>query len=107
MTSTIVNLTLLKVNEELENFLDMAQEPYYQSALNDVEFRQKLTAFILNRLPNRYLTVEPEKAEGLNSTRFIFTTQERLNIENLIHLGIYYLFQKHEHLASLPSLQGF
>jgi hypothetical protein len=45
MASTIVNVTLLKVIEELENILEIDLDQSDQKALNDPELRQKLIAF--------------------------------------------------------------
>jgi hypothetical protein len=94
MASTIVNVTLLKVIEELENILEIDLDQSDQKALTDPELRQKLIAFVLNRMPNRYLTIESEKVALITSRFVVFTTQEKLKIENLIHQGIYYLLQR-------------
>ena len=94
MASTIVNVTLLKVIEELENILEIDLDQSDQKALTDPELRHKLISFVLNRMPNRYLTIESEKVASITSRFFLFKTQEKLKIENLIHQGIYYLLQK-------------
>jgi hypothetical protein len=88
MASTLVNLTLLKVNEELQNIFEFDLDPITQKIFADNYLRQKLIAYVLQRLPNRYLTIETEKL-GLGVSRFtVFSTQEKLKIEELIYQGI-------------------
>ena len=90
MTSTIVNLTLLKVSEELENILEKPHT-HKQTVLNESEFRQKIIAYVLNRVPNHYLTISLEKLSLLSSVLRDFPIQESLRITTLIHLRIYEL----------------
>jgi hypothetical protein len=97
MALTMINLTLLKVNEEIENLLACSPtNRKYQIYLNDPDFRQKLMAYILSRIPNRHLAVEVGKEPSIASEFFIYSTQERLQIENRIHQGIDYLLQGEE-----------
>ena len=91
----VINTTLIKVKEELENFLEIyTANKLYQKTLTDPDLRQKLIAYILNRMPNRYLAVERENISLSSSQNLIFSTQEALEIEKLIHQGISYLNQK-------------
>jgi hypothetical protein len=95
MTDTIiVNITLMKVQEELDILLDIYPNKLYQKSLTDPDLRQELIAYVLNRMPNRYLALESENISLISSHNFIFSTQEALEIEKLIHQGIYYLNQK-------------
>jgi len=95
MASTIINLTLLKVNEELENLLENSLDPTYRIVLNDPDLRQKLIVYVLNRIPNRHMAIEIEKVSLLTSQFLVLSTQESLKMEKLIHQGIYYLIQKY------------
>lgn len=95
MASTIINLTLLKINEELENLLENSLDPTYQRVLNDSDLRQKLIVYVLNRMPNRHIAIETEKVSLLASQFFMFSTQECLKMEKIIHQGIYYVSQKY------------
>lgn len=96
MASTIVNLTLLKVNEELQNILEFDLDPTTQKLFADTYLRQQLIAYVLQRLQNRYLTIEPEKL-ALSVSKFtVFSTQEKLKIENLIYQGIYHILDFQE-----------
>lgn len=91
MAMKLVNLTLLKVNEELENLLDKRPEVTYQAKLQDPDFRQKLIAYVLNRVPNRYVAVEAENESSISSEFLIYSNQERLDMEKRIYQGIYSL----------------
>lgn len=96
MASTIVNLTLLKVNEELQNILEFDLDAITQKIFADNYLRQQLIAYVLQRVPNRYLTIEQEKL-ALNVSQFtVFSTQERLKIENLIYQGIFQVLDSQE-----------
>lgn len=96
MANTLVNLTLLKVNEELQNILEFDLDAITQKIFADNYLRQQLIAYVLQRLPNRYLTIAPEKL-ALGIAHFaVFSTQERLKIENLIYQGIFQLLDSQE-----------
>lgn len=96
MTTTIVNLTLLKLSEELENILAVYSEHTYQRTLNNPDLRTKLVAYVLNRMPNRYITVEEAEMPLLSSQSILFSTHESLKMEKLIHQGIYDLNDKQD-----------
>lgn len=96
MSTTIVNLTLLKLSEELENILAIYSENTYQKTLNDPDSRTKLIAYVLNRMPNRYITVEEEEMSLISSQSLLFSTDESLKMEKLIHQGIYDMSQKQD-----------
>lgn len=96
MTTTIVNLTLLKLSEELENILAIYSEHTYQKTLTSQDLRTKLVAYVLNRMPNRYITVEEEEMPLISSQSLLFSTHESLKMEKLIHQGIYDLSQKQD-----------
>ncbi|HEY9651728.1 MAG TPA: late competence development ComFB family protein [Coleofasciculaceae cyanobacterium] len=94
MSTTIVNLTLLKLSEELENILAIYSEHTYQRTLNNPDLRTKLVAYVLNRMPNRYITVEEEELSLISSQSILFSTHESLKMEKLIHQGVYDLSEK-------------
>lgn len=87
----LVNLTLLRLNEELENLIDKHPKQTYQAQLKDPDFRQKLIAYVLNRIPNRYIAVEAENESSISSELLIYSNQERLDMEKKIYQGIYSL----------------
>lgn len=87
----LVNLTLLRVNEELELLLDKHPDRTDQTQLQDPDFRQKLIAYVLNRIPNRYVAVEAENESSISSEFLIYSNQERLDMEKRIEQGIHSL----------------
>jgi hypothetical protein len=94
MAVEIVNLTLLKVKEELDLILENYPNQIYQKTLTDHDMRQQLIVYVLNRLPNRHLAIDIENISLIRSKLVNVSTQESLKIENLIHQGIYQLNQK-------------
>ncbi len=94
MASTLINLTLLKLNDELENFLVIYPDKIYQEILTDPEFRLELIAYVLNRTPNRYITVELGNVTSTSSDSVVSSTEESVRLERLIHQGISHISQK-------------
>ncbi|HEY9596995.1 MAG TPA: hypothetical protein V6D33_04945 [Cyanophyceae cyanobacterium] len=91
MPKTLINLTLLKLNEELDNILAEFQTSTYRTTLTDQELRQSLMVYVLNRMPNRHLVIETEQISCLYSLNFLGLIEESLTMQNLVHQGIYYL----------------
>ena len=101
MATQIVNLTLLKVNEELNDFLELCPEQSYQSISTNNDLFQEIIVYVLNRITNRFLAI-PEESLSLIAPQFLrISTQEKLEIENLISQGIYQLM----HQGTMPELQ--
>lgn len=95
-----VNLTLLKVNEELDVFLDNHTAYIYKRAFNQPEFRQRLLAFILKRIPNRYASLESASKFASFSPKSVnFTHQEKIMVQKLIYRGFYQLYQRDQENA--------
>lgn len=94
MAMTLVNLTLLKVNEEVENFLTSYPNLVDRTTLKDQNFRPQLIAYVLNRIPNRHLVIESKNESSISSPLPIYSTQEQLDIEKRIYQGIFALTQK-------------
>jgi hypothetical protein len=90
MTKNLVNLTIYKVNQELETILENYPEHPYQEAFANPDIRQNLIAYILNRIPNHYITVEPEEKQQVltNSDYLCHSLEYSLHIEDIIHQGI-------------------
>ncbi len=94
MAMKLVNLTLLKVNEELESFLVSYPDIVDQKILKDPDFRPKIIAYVLSRIPNRYVAIESENEASFLSQFPIYSTQEQLDMEKRIYQGIYSLSKK-------------
>lgn len=93
MSIAIVNLTLLKLNEELKNFASLHPEKFYQNILADRELCQELIVYVLNRIQNRFIALPEEEVSSLN-VQFI-SSKESLEIENLLLQGIYQITNRH------------
>lgn len=91
MAMTLVNLTLLKLNEELEIFLTNYPDLINRTMLKDPAFRPTLIAYVLSHIPNRYVALEVEKVATFYSKLPPASTQEQLDIEKSIYQGIYNL----------------
>jgi hypothetical protein len=91
MAVEIVNLTLLKVKEELNVILENYPNQIYQKTLSDHDMRQQLIVYVLNRIPNHHLAIDIDNISLISSKLLTFSTQESLEIEKLIHQGIYQL----------------
>lgn len=90
-----VNLTLLKVTEELDVFLANHTAYIYKKAFNQPEFRQRLLAYILKRIPNRYASLQSaSKLSSISSKPGNFTQQEKILIQKLIYRGFYQLYRR-------------
>lgn len=103
MAMTLVNVTLLKVNEELENFLTSYPDLVDRTTLKDPNFRPKLTAYVLSRVPNRHMAVEAKYEESIFSQLPTYSTKEQLEIEKRIYQGIFSLTKK-EHNQEVSSI---
>lgn len=88
----IINLTLLKVNGELENFTETIYPAYtYQKILNNPQLRQKLLAYVSDRIPNRYVMLSWERIISMSPESLYFSTREKLEIKRLVQQGVVYL----------------
>ncbi|MEO8893960.1 MAG: late competence development ComFB family protein [Coleofasciculaceae cyanobacterium] len=91
---TLVNLTLLKVTEEIENFLASYPDLVDRTTLKDQNFRPQLVAYVLSRIPNRYVAIEAKNESSISTSLSIYSTQEQLVIEKRIYQGIFALNKK-------------
>ena len=105
MSYQLINLTLPVVVAQIETVLaDYPQSPY-QIAFSLPEMRQRLVAYVLSYIPNRY-TVQGEDIK-LKESKFLrpWPTQELLQIENLIHGGILHLLQENAEWVGIRLTQ--
>ncbi len=92
MGITLVNITLLKVNGELENFSGTIYPAYtYHKILTNPQLRQKLLAYVLSRMINRYLALTPEKILLNSPESLYYSTREKLELKKLVQQGVVYL----------------
>jgi hypothetical protein len=96
MTNKLINLTLLKVNAEIEGTLPTYPEDIYQKISQDSNFKNKLLAYVLTRIPNRYIATNEENIPEFWSESVFCSLHEQIEIEELIQQGVYYLVNKQE-----------
>lgn len=94
MAMKLVNLTLLKVNEEVEIFLASYPDLVDRTTLKDQNFRPQLVAYVLSRIPNRHVAIDVNNEFSIYSPLPIYSTQEQLDIEKQIYRGIFALNKK-------------
>lgn len=107
MSKNLVNLTIPIVVQELEDILETYPHHPYQEAFAHPDFRQILIAYILNRIPSHYITVdEAEKQELVNSDSLRAFLEQTLHIETVIHQGIEKILcdQAHELNRHIPEV---
>ena len=90
MSQQIINLTLPVVIQEIENIFDGCFYHPYQQAFAIPELRQKLIAYVLNRIRNRYVVIEEQATISDN----LCSQEQRLHIEAVIQSGIHQVFQE-------------
>lgn len=107
MSKTLVNLTIPIVVQELEDILETYPHHPYQEAFANPDFRQILIAYILNRIPNHYITVDDTEAQTLtNSDELRGFLEHTLHIKTIIHQGIEKILceQAHEVNRYIPEI---
>ncbi|UKO96424.1 hypothetical protein [Nostoc sp. UHCC 0870] len=98
---TVVNLTQQSVLGEIENVLDTYSYYPYQQAFAIPDLRQELIAFVLNRIPCFYSAVAElqlvppscDQESQVNQKLPRSPLEQQLHVQNLIHQGIYAIFQ--------------
>jgi hypothetical protein len=85
MSYQLVNETLLIVDQEINDFLmDFPQDHPFQMALSLPLFRQKLTAKILSKIPNRHKIYCNEWSKKISADCFLGLAKERSLITQAI-----------------------
>lgn len=76
---------------ELENILTIAPTRLHREIADNPDLKQKLIAYILRRMPNKYITVSEENIGKIISQTASCPTWEQFEIEELLKQAIYYL----------------
>ncbi len=103
MTISIVNLTLLDVNAELENLLVFYPAQIQRKIIANPDLREKLLAYVLKRINNHYVARCKENIPIIPPHILYCSTLEQLEIEELIQQGIYYLLKQAKSSSSLKK----
>jgi hypothetical protein len=88
MAQTIVNLTLPVVTQKISQLLTTYPQRPHQELFNSPDVRQKLTAYVLSRLPVIYVTMDNSQAYDLDPSVDCYSHKQNQQIEQLIHQGI-------------------
>jgi hypothetical protein len=88
MTQAIVNLTLPTVTDKIDDILAAYPLYEYRQVFAVPELRQKLTAYVLARLPVVYITMDSGEAGSLKATGHCYSSEQHDQINQLIHQGI-------------------
>ena len=88
MAQTIVNLTLPVVTEKINQLLKTYPHQPHQKLFNSPDLRQKLTSYVLSRLPVIYVTMDNNQACSLDDSVDCYSHEQNEHIEHLIHQGI-------------------
>lgn len=88
MTQTIVNLTLPIVTSKIDDILAAYPLYEYRQIFAVPDLRQKLTAYVLARLPVVYVTMDSGTACDVGSTDHCYSADQQDQINRLIHQGI-------------------
>lgn len=92
MDITVVNLTLLKINGEIETLSGhIYPAATYQKILNNPRLRQKLLTYILARIPNSYAALNAEKIITISPESLYCSIREKLEIKQFVQQGVVYL----------------
>ncbi len=93
MAKVLINVTLFVLQSEIQEIL--AQQPIeIQNAFADQNLYQELLAYILNRVPNRYITSDAgqtiiPQAEMLRETSIRRLQRDQISLE-----GVYAVWNK-------------
>lgn len=88
MSRTIVNLTLPTVLEKIDAILDAYPFYPHQQAFAVPDLRQRLTAYVMSRMPVVYVTMDDRHACNLESPGGDFSPAQHAQINRLIRQGI-------------------
>lgn len=100
MPKSIVNLTRLVVDAEIEQILELHYHHPYQTIFANLDLRQELVAYVLTRTRNVYIAVQQGEESRLNVETISYLTEAKLHIEEFIHQGIQHILQKYRSMVS-------
>ena len=96
MQKHLVNITLGVVTEEVEIILESYPHYPYQQAFSPSGWRQDLIAYVLSRVPNKYTAIDSGESVANHTSQVRCSSEQLLQIENLIHTGIRDLLDSHQ-----------
>jgi hypothetical protein len=95
VSEKMVNITWFGVNAKVEEVLQTYPEYPYRDVFANPRLRDRLVAYVLNYIPNRYVrSKNPQKLGAQYNC--LFSPDEQAYIEKLIRHGISQLLRSHE-----------
>lgn len=94
MLHGLINLTLPAIMQEIEDVLEDYPEHPYHSAFSMPELRQKLIAYVLSHVPNRYIVEGEQELSSSPKARYSSPIQERLQREMVVRAGILHILHE-------------
>jgi hypothetical protein len=88
MDKQIVNLSHGVVTQTIEDVLETYPSHPYQQAFANPDLRQKLTAYVLSRIPSSYITVDGHAPAMANLAPLSRSLKQRHDLLELVHHGI-------------------
>ncbi|MBW4520510.1 MAG: hypothetical protein KME16_12515 [Scytolyngbya sp. HA4215-MV1] len=106
MSQGLMELTLVGVNQAIEDVLDEYPVHPYHSAFSIPELRQKLITHILNQVPNRCVVEGVQESSNSDQVRYCSRLQARLRMEMLVRGSILHILRENAVWLSrhLPNL---
>jgi len=96
MQKNLVNITLAVVTEEVEIILESYPKYPDQEAFSPSGLRQDLIAYVLSRVPNKYIAIDSGESVSNHTVQVRCSSEQLLRIEDLIHTGIRDLLDSYE-----------
>jgi hypothetical protein len=106
MTKKIINLTLPALVAAIEDILETYPDHPYQQAFSIPDLRQELLAHVLSQVFSCYVLIEEEQASSLGLKSSPFSSQERFDLEALIHQAIESIIHQREEEVSRQIPEG-
>jgi hypothetical protein len=96
MTQAIVNLALPVVTAKIEEILAFYPAYPHQEIFASTALRQKLTAYVLTRMPTLYTTVEDVYSCSMDKPEHCYSPEQQQHMIQLIREGIQHLLIQHQ-----------
>ncbi|MEL6382892.1 MAG: hypothetical protein AAFQ89_10540 [Cyanobacteria bacterium J06626_18] len=103
MSQTIVNLALPVITSKIDAVLDTYPAAPYQQAFASAALREKLTAYVLRRVPTLYATAETATACSSTVPTNCFSGDQHIQMDRLIHQGIRHLMAHQKRREAMPQ----
>lgn len=87
MANTLINIAKPVVNEIIDDVLSTGSSASYGETFESSDARDRLAAFVISRLPARYMTVADRECSP-ELPRNCYSPEQHRHIRQLVHQGI-------------------